>query len=163
MTWNWYLIWPGDHKFLNSQIFVLKSILLAPKIVLIIKSYMKNGEIQIKSMYLEQRVQVWAWSLYTQLYILQLVYHWQGLFEPGPCVLGLGPGTHSFWCPGAAEAGVGLCLRPESATCWWIYPELAPSWQQTKNTNNIGHWIRSPRSSTVKVSVLTHKAIIDHL
>lgn len=21
MIWNWYLIWPGDHKFLNSKIF----------------------------------------------------------------------------------------------------------------------------------------------
>lgn len=67
-----------------------------------------------------------------------------------PCVLRFGPSTHSFWCPGAAEASVGRCLRPESATCWWIYPELAPSWQQTKNTNNISNGIRSPKSGKIQ-------------
>lgn len=72
MIWNWYLIWPGDHNFWIPKFLlpILKSILLAPKIVLILKSYMKNGEIQIKSMYLKERVQVWAWSLCSHNWIL---------------------------------------------------------------------------------------------
>lgn len=78
MIWNWYLIWPGDHNFWIPKFLlpILKSILLAPKIVLILKSYMKNGKIQIKSMYLKERIQVWAWSLCSHNWILLVRTVW---------------------------------------------------------------------------------------
>lgn len=46
---------------------------------------MKKGGIQIKSMCLEQRIKVWAWSVCSQNFITSRpVYYWWGLFEPVP-------------------------------------------------------------------------------
>lgn len=46
---------------------------------------MEKGGIQIKSMCLEQRIKVWAWSLCSQNFITSRpVYYWWGLFEPVP-------------------------------------------------------------------------------